>query len=226
MFQNTSPTPTYSSHPSTTITITSHSSDMPSDENGRREVLDPITNLPLTVHDVTDLELEKLPPSLSTVEERHRAPTQEYCPQQCENGLILDRVEWWSNSDSYLDHLRIQTALVAGVTAGFGAILVLFSWWLLKCLSSRQIFHLADLFILVTDCCLFGIGVGVATVLFPLPSSVQIDSIVCLSFVITTLPLIRYHLHPSIHHVHTSKKQVLVVIPLNGLILSSVQSGR
>jgi len=158
---------------------------MPSDENGRRKVLDPITNFPLTVHDVTDVELEKIPPSLST--ERHRVSTQESCLQRRENGLILDYVEWWSNPDSYLNHLRMQAALVAGVTAGFGAILVLFSWWLLRSLSSRQISPIADLFILITDCCLFGIGVGVVTVSFSLPSSIQIDSIVCCSLVIFVL---------------------------------------
>ena len=47
-----------------------------------------------------------------------------------------------------------------------------------------------------------------------------------LCLVITTLPLIRYHLHHSILHAHTSEKQALKVIPLNVLILSSVQSGR
>jgi len=100
---------------------------MPSNENGRRKVLDSITNLPLTVHDVTDVELEKIPPSPSTVGECHQATTQESCLQRHENELILDHVEWWSNPDSYLDHLRIQAALVAGVTAGFGAILVVVS---------------------------------------------------------------------------------------------------
>ena len=149
--------------------LTGHSSDMPSNENGRRKVLDSITNLPLTVHDVTDVELEKIPPSPSTVGECHQATTQESCLQRHENELILDHVEWWSNPDSYLDHLRIQAALVAGVTAGFGAILVLSSWWFLRSLSSRQILPLADLFISITDCCLFGIGVGVVTVSFSLP---------------------------------------------------------
>lgn len=101
--------------------------------------------------------------------------------------MILDHAEWWPNPETDLDHLRIQAAFVAGVTAGFGAILVSFSWWLLKSLSSRQLFPLADLIILVIYCCLFGIGVGVVTVSFSVPSSIQIDSVVCFSSVISVL---------------------------------------
>ncbi|KAF5349112.1 hypothetical protein D9756_009453 [Leucocoprinus leucothites] len=153
---------------------------MPSHRNNEREVIDPITHLPLIIHDITDVELEQIPPPLSTAEERQRASapvTHQHAygfesPRTVETNLNHDKTSrlvydlthkgWWTDPGVDLERFRVQAAVVAGGAAGFGATVGLFSWWIVGFFFSRRNFTIVDLFILSLGCCFLGLAVGVA----------------------------------------------------------------
>ncbi|KAF5343509.1 hypothetical protein D9756_011603 [Leucocoprinus leucothites] len=106
---------------------------MPSHRNNEREVIDPITHLPLIIHDITDVELEQIPPPLSTAEERQRASapvTHQHAygfesPRTVETNLNHDKTSrlvydlthkgWWTDPGVDLERFRVQAAVVAEV---------------------------------------------------------------------------------------------------------------
>lgn len=148
--------------------------------NNEREVLDPITHLRLVIHDITDVELNQIPPPLSTSEERKRERAlssqkvagEETSRHHYEMENIMREVTqrgWWHDPGVDVNLARMQVAIVAGVTAGISSISGLFLWWFLGLFMGRsKRFGWLDLFILPLGCCLLAFFVGLAALSFKL----------------------------------------------------------
>ncbi|TFK23531.1 hypothetical protein FA15DRAFT_705421 [Coprinopsis marcescibilis] len=90
-----------------------------------REVADPITHLPIRIHDATDIELEKIPPPTSTADAK-KGKTDPNHPRRparaASNVDLMDELMreefWWKDPVGDQRKARLQTALVAAAVAG------------------------------------------------------------------------------------------------------------
>ncbi|KAJ3516134.1 hypothetical protein NLJ89_g1313 [Agrocybe chaxingu] len=115
-----------------------------------REVTDPITHLPLTIHDIDDVELERIPPAppdaeVKNIRELRGADTAEETNRHHwgMEDVIWEALEgnWWEDPIGDQRLARIQTSAVAAAAAASGGLSPV-------------------------ACCLFGFGVGAAALLF------------------------------------------------------------
>ncbi|KAF8975077.1 hypothetical protein BDQ17DRAFT_307169 [Cyathus striatus] len=111
-----------------------------------REVTDPVTHLPLTVHDISSVELEQIPPnepeelqaeqlhSPSQDQDRTTKPSPDdtwhlkaldtNARHQAVESALHDTTSraWWRDPRGDVNRARVQTALISGGAAGLGAL--------------------------------------------------------------------------------------------------------
>ncbi len=153
---------------------------LPHKGSKEREVLDPITHLPLVIHDITDVELDQIPPPLSSSEERKReralapqkAAREETNRHHYEMEHIMREVTqkgWWNDPGADKDRARMQAAIVAGAAAGISSVGGVILWWIFGLFVGRSgRFGLLDMLIVPFGCCLLAVLVGLATISFKL----------------------------------------------------------
>lgn len=153
--------------------------DSASRDNNERQVLDPITHLPLTIHDVTDVELEQIPLPLSTSEDRRRATAsasqrrRDVARSNLEHHEMEQLVNevthkgWWHDPGADPDHTRMQAAVVAGAASGIGAMTVSILWWFFGLfVGHSKGFGWLGLLALPLGCCFLALLVGFSVLSF------------------------------------------------------------
>jgi hypothetical protein len=140
------------------------------DEGNERTVTDPITHLPLTIHDVSKLELEQIPPPPTYKQEKEAALSRndaEVSGRRHNNmeALIHELTDnnWWEDPLGDQNRARVQTAVVASAAAGVGAFGGIILYWLFNAITGRHgSAGFIDLVAVVTGCAVLTVCVGVA----------------------------------------------------------------
>lgn len=141
-------------------------------KNNGREVTDPVTHLPILIHDNTSVELERIPPHPSREKdpetqkpggeegsnERHAAMEQ----------VVTDETHRgrWSDPGDAENRMKIRTAIVAAGSAGIGGMGGLLLMWFWSRAFGRSNFRWFDLFFATLGCTILAIGVGACVVVF------------------------------------------------------------
>ncbi|CAA7266908.1 unnamed protein product [Cyclocybe aegerita] len=142
-----------------------------------REVTDPITHLPLTIHDIDNVELERIPPAppdaeLRNIREQRGADTAEETNRHHwgMEDVIWEALEgnWWEDPIGDQRMARIQTSVVAAAAAASGGLCGFIFWSTLGNLFGTKGYGMGWLGYILAPvaCCLFGFGVGAAALLF------------------------------------------------------------
>ncbi|KAF4614105.1 hypothetical protein D9613_007866 [Agrocybe pediades] len=147
------------------------SNDKNPTKHNEHQVTDPVTHLPLTIHDADQVELERIPPPPSTIDEKkireqRGADTKE--ETNARHSDMEDVVEemvhgkWWEDPIGDQRRTRTQTSAVAAVSAALGSFASLVLWSL-----TGKLFGSGDgrmswfsFFLTPFMCCFLGIGVG------------------------------------------------------------------
>jgi len=162
--------------------------------NTEREVTDPITHLPLTIHDADSVELEQIPPPLSTAEElkereKRGADTKEDTNARHSDmeAVVREATQgtWIEDPIGDQRRTRIQTSIAAAGAATVGAFGALLMWTAFERVKG----HTTSLgwfgfFLAPFACMMLGLGVGAAGLLLgviqheakPQPSKLHHDS--------------------------------------------------
>lgn len=104
------------------------SSASSSGKQREREVTDPVTHLPLTIHDNTSVELEQIPPrepasfKPEISEKKDDSNERHAAMESLVHDVIHQGPGWWKDPREDENKRRVQTALVAGVATGVGGI--------------------------------------------------------------------------------------------------------
>jgi len=162
--------------------------------NTEREVTDPITHLPLTIHDADSVELEQIPPPLSTADElkereKRGADTKEDTNARHSDmeAVVREATQgtWIEDPIGDQRRTRIQTSIAAAGAATVGAFGALLMWTAFEKVKG----HTTSLgwfgfFLAPFACMMLGLGVGAAGLLLgviqheakPKPSKPHHDS--------------------------------------------------
>lgn len=144
-------------------------------QNNEQEVTDPITHLPLTIHDADTVELERIPPPPTAAEakqireDRGADSKEETNERHSDMERVVEEAvhgKWWEDPIGDQRRTMIQTSAVAAVAASLGAFGMLILWTLFsRILGGKQsgsglgwIGFLLSPFV----CCFLGLGVGAA----------------------------------------------------------------
>ncbi|KAF9267810.1 hypothetical protein L218DRAFT_984691 [Marasmius fiardii PR-910] len=88
------------------------------EQDTQQTVTDPITHRPVVVHDRTDIELERIPPSHVAKEQDREAQEQADALERAVDEEL--HKGWWPDASGTERRLRTQAALTAGISAGCG----------------------------------------------------------------------------------------------------------
>ncbi|KAH7878188.1 uncharacterized protein C8R40DRAFT_830132 [Lentinula edodes] len=131
--------------------------------NGR-EVTDPITHFPVTIHDNTSIELEQIPPSRSDSKATEDMTTEETDQQR---HTEMERVVWEETNKGWWEepnHNRTRTALVVAISVSIGGYTTLIISKILPRISTRSTsgegFGILDIYIGVVAYTLLAIAAG------------------------------------------------------------------
>jgi len=149
------------------------SNDTNPKKHNEHEVTDPITHLPLTIHDADNVELERIPPPPSFSEKMIREKSGADMKEEtnARHSDMEDAVEeivhgnWWEDPIGDQRRTRMQTSGVAAVSAALGAFGSLLLWSFIdKLLGSGGGGRTSwiGFFFAPFACCFLGLGVGAA----------------------------------------------------------------
>lgn len=131
--------------------------------NGR-EVTDPITHFPVTIHDNTSIELEQIPPSRSDSKATEDMTAEETDQQQ---HTEMERVVWEETNKGWWEepnHNRTRTALVVAISVSIGGYTTLIISKILPRICTRSTsgegFGILDIYIGVVAYTLLAIAAG------------------------------------------------------------------
>ncbi|KAH9481678.1 Meiotically up-regulated gene 190 protein [Psilocybe cubensis] len=154
---------------------TSAKPDGQAPRNNEKEVTDPVTHLPLTIHDADTVELERIPPPPTATEEKRIREERGADSQEETNARhsdmerVVDEVvhqAWWEDPIGDTRRARIQTSAVAAVAASLGAFSMLILWSVFaRVLGRKQSgsgLGWMGFFLAPFVCCFLGLGVGAA----------------------------------------------------------------
>ncbi|PPQ99130.1 hypothetical protein CVT24_009320 [Panaeolus cyanescens] len=137
-----------------------------------QQVIDPITHLPITIHDADKVELEQIPPPPTLQQEKdlrrkRGADTAEATQAQhagmedLVNELVKDR--WWEDPGGDQRRAKVQTSIVtagAAALAAFGGLILWFFFG--RVFGSGKGVSWVTIMLTPFACCLLGLGVGSA----------------------------------------------------------------
>ncbi|EFI28597.1 meiotically up-regulated 190 protein [Coprinopsis cinerea okayama7 len=138
-----------------------------------REVTDPVTHLPVRIHDATDVELERIPPPPSLTEDRKEKQRRDIRLPRLEEKTLGDIVNemtendnfWWDDPLGDQNRTRVQTAIIAAAAAGFGGLAGLFVYRFLGLLFGHAGF-LVHTFSAIVGSTLLAVAVGCCALSF------------------------------------------------------------
>lgn len=144
-------------------------------KNNEREVTDPVTHLPLIIHDGDAAELERIPPPLSSLEAKKAEEDRGAHSQEDSNARHNDvetvvretlHRNWWEDPIGDQRKTKIQIGLFAAVAASLGAFGALFMWSAVSKIfgTHGSISSWLGLLLLPFVCCSLGVLVGFAAV--------------------------------------------------------------
>lgn len=144
-----------------------------SSKTNEREVTDPITHLPLTIHDTDAVELEKIPPPPTAIQEKKLDAQRGSNSKEDTNARHVDMesvvrevldANWWEDPIGDQRRARIQISLVAAGTATVGAfsMVVLWSYFGSPVGGQGSGVSLWSFISLLILCCALGLLVGLA----------------------------------------------------------------
>ncbi|KAF9485177.1 hypothetical protein BDN70DRAFT_871562 [Pholiota conissans] len=153
-------------------------SNIPIPEHGKtkaneREVTDPITHLPLTIHDTDAVELEKIPPPHTAAEEKKLNEQRGADSKEESNARHFDMehavqemldANWWEDPIGDQRRARVQTSTVAATAAAVGAFFMMLLWSFFARLFGGKTYGIGVLGFLLLPfvCCTLGLMVGLA----------------------------------------------------------------
>ncbi|KAL0568797.1 hypothetical protein V5O48_013180 [Marasmius crinis-equi] len=136
-------------------------SDKSDPETSQRTVTDPVTHLPIEIHDNTTVELERIPPSdVSKGKDKHKKSDEKQADVQTSVEEEVSKGRWDDKAVSEA-RLRTQAAVLAAVAAGAGGTLsLLLSQFLSRATGAGGSSIWADLLIGSIGSALLGLGAG------------------------------------------------------------------
>jgi hypothetical protein len=141
-------------------------------KNNEREVTDPITHLPILIHDNTSVELEQIPPHPSRERDPEgQHPGGEQGSKQRHAAMeqvVTDETHRgrWNNPGDAENKMKIRTAIIAAGSAGVGGAGGLVLLWFWSKVVGRSTFGLFELFFGIMGCSVLAIGVGACVAVF------------------------------------------------------------
>ncbi|KAF8150751.1 hypothetical protein B0H34DRAFT_791097 [Crassisporium funariophilum] len=147
-------------------------------KDNERTVTDPITHLPLTIHDATSVELEQIPPPPSTAEHKQQREERGADTEEDTNRRHADMEDvihesvngnWWEDPVGDQRRTRVQTAIVAAGAATVGALGAIIMWSFVGTVSGKAAgLGWVGVLLAPLACCLLGLGVGASALSFSL----------------------------------------------------------
>jgi hypothetical protein len=139
-------------------------------DHNKREVTDPVTHLPISIHDATDKELERIPPPPASPQEQ---PEEETARREdsdrrhdAMNVLVEEETNGrWEDREETLRKGRVRAACVAGVATAVASE-VMFLWALSVAGSEGIGFRAAEAFVGAVGCAMMGVATAVAVWVF------------------------------------------------------------
>jgi hypothetical protein len=139
-------------------------------DHNKREVTDPVTHLPISIHDATDKELEGVPPPPASPQEQ---PEEESARREdsdrrhdAMNVLVEEETKGrWEDREERVRKGRVRAACVAGVATAV-ATEVVFLWALSVAGSQGIVFRTAEAFVGAVGCAMIGAATAVAVWIF------------------------------------------------------------
>ena len=136
-----------------------HESEASTSSSGNeREVTDPVTHLPLNIHDQTRVQLERIPPPFDDLSQYDQKNLQEVLAQASSGrhmameDLIRDEINkgWWEDPEKRKSKQRIRLALVAAAASAAGGASSLLTYTVVRRLTNSG--WLGFLLSVVTSC--------------------------------------------------------------------------
>lgn len=133
-----------------------------------RRVTDPVTHLPITIRNVTDVELERIPPA-PPFEKSSAGPKPREGRRKDSNALSVEIEQvvrdalsktWWEDPIGDARRAKVQVALVAAIATCFGSLGSLVIWQIYSKIFGG--FGWMAVLFAPLACCILGIGVGAA----------------------------------------------------------------
>lgn len=136
-------------------------------KDNERKVTDPVTHLPLLIHDANSIELERIPPPPSKNEEQKVnagngdgvASTNDRHAKMEQALFRATHQGWWANPGGDQNKLKVQISMVVAASASLGAFGSLL-FWLPFSSHSLGTFSFMALLVIPAICCILGIAVG------------------------------------------------------------------
>ncbi|KAL1673301.1 hypothetical protein EV122DRAFT_270696 [Schizophyllum commune] len=136
-----------------------HESEASTSSSGNeREVTDPVTHLPLNIHDQTRVQLERIPPPVDDLSQYDQKNLREVLAQASSGrhmameDLIRDEINkgWWEDPEKRKSKQRIRLALVAAAASAAGGASSLLTYTVVRRLTNSG--WLGFLLSVVTSC--------------------------------------------------------------------------
>ncbi|RXW21581.1 hypothetical protein EST38_g4280 [Candolleomyces aberdarensis] len=142
------------------------------DGGDERTVTDPVTHLPITIHDASKVELEQIPPPPTDKQEReaamHRNDAEVSDRRHSQMEALIHELthnDWWEDPLGDQRRARVQTAIVASAAAGAGAFGGIILYWVFNTIVGRRhgSWGFIDYVAVVTGCTILTVCVGAAS---------------------------------------------------------------
>lgn len=139
------------------------------EDRHEREVTDPVTHLPLTIHDHVSVELEQIPPHPSKSQDKHSPKHHEENEAADSNKrhATMERVVdnethrgWWNEPGDVESRRKIRDAITAAGAAAIGGPGGLMLLWFWSKLLGRSSFGWVELFFGTLSCLVTAVAVG------------------------------------------------------------------
>ncbi|KAF8253956.1 hypothetical protein K440DRAFT_618525 [Wilcoxina mikolae CBS 423.85] len=135
-----------------------------------QEVIDPVTHLPITTHDITDEELERIPPPLESPQPQPEDEILRKDDSDKRHDAMIELVQdetkgRWVDYAEMERRGRVRAAFVAGATAALGTLLV-FMWAVAVAGRDGVGFGWVETGVGVIGCGVLGVGTAAAAWVF------------------------------------------------------------
>ncbi|KAF9457832.1 hypothetical protein BDZ94DRAFT_166478 [Collybia nuda] len=141
-------------------------------KNNEREVTDPVTHLPIIIHDNTSVELEHIPPHPSREKDpESQKPDGEEGSRQRHatmEALVVEETHRgrWETPGGAESKVKVQSAMIAAGSAGIGGTGGLIFLWIWSKLFNGLSFGWFELFFGIMGCIILAIGVGACVIVY------------------------------------------------------------
>lgn len=145
------------------------------ENRNQREVTDPITHLPLLIHDHVSIELEQIPPHPAKSQDKH-SPEHHEDNEKADSNERHETMErmvdeetdrgWWDQPGDVESRAKIRGAIVAAGAVAIGGPGGLFLLWTWSKIVGRSSFGWFELIFGTLGCFVMALGVGMCVLFF------------------------------------------------------------